>query len=197
MARRADHTREELKDLAIKAGLELIKKEGLAGFSARKVAAKIGYTVGTIYNVFGSYDDLILCINAVTLDEWYAFMQAALTRKKANPLRALALAYIEFSRSRYQQWLTLFEYHLTDERNLPDWYVPKMTRFFDLVEEHLLPALGGNRRKATRAGHVLWSGIHGICVLSHSGKLSLVKADEPETLALSFIDIFLAGLTKD
>jgi AcrR family transcriptional regulator len=196
MARRADHTREELKELAIKAGLSLIKKGGLAGFSARKVAAKIGYTVGTIYNVFGTYDDLMLHINAATLDEWYAFTQEALARKKGNPLRAIALAYIEFSRTHYNQWLALFEYHQQDERNLPDWYAPKMMRFFSLVEEHLGATAGGNRRKAKNAGHILWSGIHGICVLSHSGKLLLVDSEEPEALALTFIDTFLAGFSK-
>ena len=42
---------------------------GLSGFSTRQIAKKIGYTLGTLYNIFESYDDIILHINAATLDE--------------------------------------------------------------------------------------------------------------------------------
>ncbi|HEV3447204.1 MAG TPA: helix-turn-helix domain-containing protein, partial [Gemmataceae bacterium] len=69
MARRSDHTREELKDLAIQAAIALIEADGIGQFSARQVAARIGYTVGTLYNVFGSYDELLLNVNARTVDD--------------------------------------------------------------------------------------------------------------------------------
>ena len=67
MARRSDHTREELTELAIDAALALIEADGFAQFSARQVAAKIGYTVGTLYNVFGSYDSLLLHVQSQAL----------------------------------------------------------------------------------------------------------------------------------
>ncbi len=76
MARRSDHTREELTELAIDAATALIEAEGFANFSARQVAAKIGYTVGTLYNVFGSYDRLLFHVHERPLDHWYEFMQA-------------------------------------------------------------------------------------------------------------------------
>ena len=197
MARRADHTREELKELAIKAGIELIRKEGISHFSARKLAGRIGYTVGTLYNVFGSYDEMILQINARTLDEWFAIMQNAMQKNgKGNPLHALARSYIKYSKTHYQEWIALFEYHLSEDRELPQWYTPKMTRFFAIVEKLLLAKLN-NQRKAKRAARVLWAGIHGICILSLSGKLDLVKADSPEVLAISFIDNYIAGLTHE
>ena len=54
MARRNDHTRDELKEMAISAGQSIIIHEGFNKFSARKVARNIGYTVGTIYNIVGN-----------------------------------------------------------------------------------------------------------------------------------------------
>jgi len=196
MARRADHTRKELTELALNAGLELIRKEGFSNFSARKVASQIGYTIGTIYNVFGSYDDFILHINARTLDEWYGVMEAAIAADKGkHPLRAMARAYIEYSSTHYEQWIALFEHHMSHKRSLPKWYMPKMARFFALVETPLLPMLNNNYRKAKRAARILWAGIHGICVLSLSGKLDLVEADSAQILAMSFIDHYIAGLT--
>ena len=69
MARRSDHTREELKELAIAAGQKVISDEGFCKFSARKVAKEMGYTVGTLYNIFGDYNDIVLHINFATLDD--------------------------------------------------------------------------------------------------------------------------------
>lgn len=196
MARRADHTREELKELAINSGLELIKKEGFSRFSARGLAGKIGYTVGTLYNVFGSYDGMIAHMNGRTLDEWYAAMETALAkRSQKSQLHKLAQAYIDFSRKHYQQWIALFEYHTEENFVLPEWYMEKMVRLFALAEEVLMPMVENNKRKARRAARIVWAGIHGICILSHSGKLDLVDADSPETLAFSFIESYTAGLT--
>jgi AcrR family transcriptional regulator len=195
MARRADHTREELTELAIAAGLKRIREEGFARFSIRQVATDIGYTVGTLYNVFGSYDSFILHINARTLDEWYAIMRDALTQHSGEePVHTLAKAYVAFSRSHYRQWSALFEHQLADDFARPQWYQPKMTRFFALVEAPLQEIVGNDKAKARHCARVLWAGIHGICVLSLSGKLDLVKADSAESLAESFVKTYLVGL---
>jgi AcrR family transcriptional regulator len=194
MARRADHTREELAELAIQAGLKRIREEGFSQFSIRKVATDIGYTVGTLYNVFGSYDEFILHINARTLDEWYGIMKHAMQNNKKDPLYALAKAYVAFSRSHYHQWSALFEHQLPQNSERPEWYLPKMTRFFTLAEMPLLELLWHNHAKTKRSARVLWAGIHGICVLSLAGKLDLVGADSPEVLAASFVETYLAGL---
>lgn len=194
MARRADHTRDELKELAIDAGRQLIQEEGFSGFSARKAAARIGYTVGTLYNVFGSYDGYILHMNARTLDEWFEAMQKALARSRdTNKLRALAKFYIAYAREHYRLWIVLFEHHIGPEEPLPEWYVPKMARFFAVTEELLMKEAGINRARARRAARVLWAGIHGICTLSLSGTLEVVGAESAETLALSLVDTYMAG----
>ncbi len=197
MARRSDHTREELKELAIDAALKIIRKQGFSSFSARRVAGEIGYTIGTIYNVFGTYDDFILHINARTLDSWYEAMQKALkAHKKGDPVLALARAYIHFSRNNYQEWIALFEHHMAGDKDVPQWYAPKMTRFFAMVETQLLQRVGGNRKKAHRAARVLWAGIHGICILSLSHKLDRVEGESAEVLATSFVEHYLKGLAR-
>ena len=47
MARRSDHSREELYDLALSAAREIAEAEGLRGLTARRIAEKIGYTPGS------------------------------------------------------------------------------------------------------------------------------------------------------
>ena len=68
MGRRSIHTAEELRELILKAATELIESDGLAGLSAREVARRIGYSPGTLYNVFDNLDDLVLTIEARLLD---------------------------------------------------------------------------------------------------------------------------------
>jgi len=193
MARRSDHTREELKELAIHTGYELIDKKGFSEFSARQVAANMGYTVGTLYNVFGSLELFILHIHARTLDKWHTQLAQGLKRCKSNHLHFLARAYISFARKNYNLWKALFEYQ-TPEQAVPDWYAQKLNRMFGLVEEALLPHINNDRRKARQAAKILWASIHGICVLSLSGKLDTVGSDRAEVLVNALLETYLRGL---
>lgn len=194
MARRADHTREELTDLAVKVGRELIVKNGFSAFSARKVANGIGYTIGTIYNVFGSHDNLILAINAATLDDWYEKMRLHLQKEQGDKLMALAKFYLDYSRKNYNSWIALFEHHIAQSEDLPKWYAEKMAKLFMMVEEVLLPVVNGDEKKARQSAKVLWSGIHGIAVLSLSKKLDAVGSDSADILAEMLINNYIAGL---
>ena len=78
MARRSDHTRGELRALFIAAGHGLMAETGFARFSGREVAKRAGYTVGSIYNVFGSLDLLLVAINTRTFELWADFLEARL-----------------------------------------------------------------------------------------------------------------------
>src|SRR5215510_520626 len=145
MARRSDHTREELTELAIDAAVALIEEEGFANFSARQVAAKIGYTVGTIYNVFGTYDELLFHVHARTLDHWYEFLQVRLKRGKAEPLRVLARGYVEYAKAHYNRWIALFEPPRDKTFPVPVWYQERIKRLFAMLEDTIAPA-GHDRR---------------------------------------------------
>ena len=59
MARRTDHSREELEALIVKVSRNIISEQGLSQLSTRKIAAEIGYSPGTIYNVFSDLDAVI------------------------------------------------------------------------------------------------------------------------------------------
>ena len=76
MARRSDHSREEIKEMALVAAEKMILANGKDGLSARKVAQEIGYTVGTLYLVFKNLDELILHVNGRTLDRLFEKMTA-------------------------------------------------------------------------------------------------------------------------
>src|SRR3546814_14710228 len=84
MGRRSDHSREELEALILEEGHRHMAESGFAKFSSREVAKRIGYSVGTLYNVFGSSDRLVAAINTRTFDLCAAFLERRLagrTRK--------------------------------------------------------------------------------------------------------------------
>ena len=193
MARRSDHTKEELKELAIGAGYELIDKKGFSEFSARQVAADMGYTVGTLYNVFGSLELFMLHIHARTLDELYEQLTQGLKRSKSDHLHFLARAYISFARKNYKRWTALFDYN-TSENAFPDWYAEKLNKLFGLVEEALLPYIKNDQAKARQTAKILWASIHGICVLSLSGKLDKVGSEKVEVFVNSLLETYMKGL---
>jgi len=194
MARRSDHTKKELTDLAVQKGIELIEKEGISGLSARQVAANMGYTVGTLYHVFGSLDHFILHIHARTLDQWHAQLSLGLKRHETDRLHFLAGAYIDFARKNYNRWSALFEYRASKDTVIPGWYTEKLERLFVLLENALLPHVGKSRRKAKRSARILWASIHGICILSLSGKLDMTGSEKAEVLVNSLLETYLRGL---
>lgn len=187
MARRADHTKEELKELIMQEAFSIITEEGLQGLSTRAIAKKIGYTVGTIYNVFKSYDDLIIHINYRILEDLLNHLElksvnAVNTR---DYLVSLALKYILYSQEHYNLWQCLFEYRVGAEFQKPVWYEEKLSDIFQAVEQCF-------EENPTENSRSLWAGIHGICVLLHSGKNTLLSTATIENLVEFMVDKYVS-----
>ena len=194
MARRSDHSRDELYELTLEAARKIAEQDGLRGLASRRVARDIGYTVGTIYNLFEDLDDLIVHLNGRTLDDMYeALAKIPLADGPENSVRALATGYIAFARGRPKLWSVLFEHHLPEPRQLPDWQDTKIHRLFGLLEQALEPLFPPDGEAERRhAARVLWAGLHGICALESLGKLA--AAESAETMADTLVTCFLAGL---
>ncbi len=194
MSRRNDHTREQLRGMVIQAARALVQSEGREGLSARRLAERIGYTVGTLYNLFYNLDDIVMHVNAETLDEIHARLQP-IPGQYTRPNRILiemAREYARYAAQNYFLWSLVF--HQTPTQRLPDWYREKFQRIFALVEQvvvSLAPEAG--REDAVSAAHVLWAGLHGICALSLNGKLPLHTGRNQEILCESLVMHFLEG----
>jgi len=200
MARRSDHSREELREMALSAAENIVAEHGHEALSARKVASAIGYTVGTLYLVFENIDDLILQINARTLDRLHAQMTElqANTGDPREYLVQLGQVYIRFADDDPHRWAMVFEHRLADGREVPRWYHEKVMRMFAMVEAGLEP-LAGTRspQDITQAARAIWGGVHGICILALSDTLGITGVDSVQKLTTSLISNYLAGFTGD
>ncbi len=197
MGRRSDHSREELYEMALEAARKIAEEEGLRGLAARRIAREIGYTVGTLYNLFEDLDDLIIHMNGRTLDDLYeALANVQLDGEPETAMRALAEGYIEFVDDHPKVWNVLFEHRLPEPRQPPDWHHEKILRLLGLVEQALGPLFPpGRETERHHAARVLWSSLHGICSLESAGKL--VASETVTALTDTLVTCFLAGLRSE
>ena len=196
LARRADHSREELRDLALAAAQELTARHGLSALTARHVAKKIGYSTGTLYNVFENFTDLAIQMNGQTLDTLYQCVTAG--KIEGNPearLKILAHRYIAFTTEHANLWSVIFEPSLPRGDLLPAWYHDKMRRLLALVDTALLPLFGAGQDAARQQSvQILWSSLHGICSLVNVRML--VTPQAALAMADTLIEVYVAGLRK-
>ncbi|MCK5284496.1 MAG: TetR/AcrR family transcriptional regulator [Alphaproteobacteria bacterium] len=120
MARRSDHTREELKKAILESSWNIVQKDGFSELTARHIASDIGYAPGTIYNIFNSMDDLYLNINSMTLDKLYDTLSSpkcqAAKKTPVQNMKKMAQLYREFTKEYKPYWLMLFTYILPDNK---------------------------------------------------------------------------------
>ena len=199
MGRRSSHTPVQLKELILEAAYKIIEMHGLSGLSAREIARQIGYSPGTIYNMFENLDDVVLRIEARVLDALDQRLEAILMEPHADrdKVKKLAQAYLAFTHEKPRLWNLLFEHHLPAGTELPPWYQEKLEVLLARVEQALMPLFpAAHEIERKRAARVLWAGVHGITSLSTADKLSIVTTEAAGRLVDDLVSTYLAGLPK-
>jgi AcrR family transcriptional regulator len=197
MARRSDHSRDELRQLALDAAQFIIEAQGLSALSARKVAGRIGYTVGTLYRVFAHLDDLITQVNTRTLAELNATLDraAANCRDPEGGVRAVTHAYIDFAIRDTPRWSALYEHGIEADIRLPDDYRQQIASMYGRLEG-LLKTVAPQRSPAdlAREARALWGGVQGVCMLALSDKLDIESIESLPELADHLVTTYVSGL---
>jgi AcrR family transcriptional regulator len=189
MGRRSTHTPQQLRELILDAAQEIIEVQGIAGLSAREIARRIGYSPGTIYNMFENLDDVVLHIEARVLDALDGRLAAVLNDGDASTrVTRLALAYLAFTHEKPKLWNLLFEHHMPAGTALPSWYQQKLEMLMSRVEAALAPDFGpGQEMERERAARVLWA---------TADKLSVVTTDTASRLIEDLVGTYLSGLAR-
>ena len=196
MGRRNDHSRKEIKEMAIEAGKKIIVEEGFSNLGARKIARAIGYTVGTLYNVFDNYLDIVLNINSETLDDIKNHLDKGLVPREegTEALTTIGLSYVEYARENTNLWRALFDFQHPEDIDMPEWYVEKVNSLFSLPVKALIPFFNGDTERAMNEARIIWGGVHGICHLGLTHRLSHDSEELLKTKVLSLIENYMRGL---
>ena len=194
MARRSEHSLEEIKAMVLDAAETLVIEEGFSALKVRTIAREIGYTVGSIYMVFTNMADLILHINARTLDAIAVQLEQVPDGKADEAIETLALVYLSYASQNFNRWRTVFDYRRPASAEIPGWYQEKIDSVFAKVEARfarLAPELADADRK--RAARALWCGVHGICVLSLTKPQDKAEIQDVEAMLVLLVRNFMRG----
>lgn len=195
MGRRATHTTDDLRKLILEAAWDIVEAQGLAGLSARTIARRIGYSPGTLYNVFTNIDEIVLRVEARLLEQLIEHVETA-TQDCPEPehLQRLAAAYLEFTRSRPRLWALLFEHSVMPPASVPGWYRCKIEQLLGQVQSALQSTTGeSDAERLGCSARVLWAGFHGITILAATDKLTSLSPDLARSLIEDLVATYVAG----
>ena len=184
MGRRSDHSRDELEALIVAAGHKLMAEVGFARFSAREVAKRVGYSVGTIYNVFGNQDRLVLAINTRTFVLWADHLRSRLADAGEDRIAALVRGYFDFARAQPHLWMAIYDHRLPAGMAMPDADGATRTALTAIVADEIARALGGNHDAAALTRSLVAT-VHGHCHFALTGAFALMGEEDPEGAALA------------
>jgi AcrR family transcriptional regulator len=172
----------DLKNALIKAGMEIISKEGLAGLSLRKVARKAGVSHAAPYAHFADKQALIAAISTEGYHRLYDQLTATVAAYEGDPQRILVEAgwsYVQFALNDSQRFKVMFSGILEQEKDYPEFREMALKSFELLVtlvkgcQADGLLAPGPADMVAVR----LWSVVHGFILLLLEGQISHTLLD--------------------
>ncbi|WP_085907507.1 TetR/AcrR family transcriptional regulator [Kiloniella majae] len=201
MARRVDHSPDELKAMILDSAEELVVAGGISELSARKVAQKIGYAPGTIYNLYANIDALILTLNGRTLER----LHDHLSKTRLDDVREfgsvnknlekLLIGYLNFIDENRSLWRLLFDHMPANEEDLPEWYDQRVSMLLSVIDQVLRPLFSGiDSKELRRLSVTLWASLHGIISLADKKKLNVVINQSSYEVCSLLITTFLNGL---
>ena len=167
----------DLKNALIKAGVEILAKDGVNGLSLRKVAGRAGVSHSAPYSHFADKQALIAAISTEGFRQLYEQVSAVAEEYKTKPSRQLvevAWTYVQFALDDRDRFKVMFSGVLEKEKDYPE-FVTEAQRNFQLLKMII---------EANQASGVLRSGpsdlaalsawgiIHGFIMLLLEGQIS-------------------------
>jgi AcrR family transcriptional regulator len=173
-----------VREKLIASALALMDEGGLDAVKARSVAQAVGVSVGTVYNLFGSVDGLLLAANLTILEALNALGRERAGAQRGGEqvgasgrvltlgrLLGLSAAYIDFVAANANRWAALLAFNRSRKLAETDrTYVARQDALIDIVGEVLRTTpLGDNGPRRRVAARALWSSVHGIVTMNYFG----------------------------
>lgn len=180
--------------MALDAASDIVAQDGLRGLSTRGIAREIGYTAGTLYQLFEDLDDLIEQMNGDTLANLYeACKSIELAAGAAESLKELSRRYIRYTRAHPRLWAAIIEHQLPNGRDHSERYLLALHGLFILVETAIAPFFAdGDDEKRLHHARLLWASYYGIHALAVTR--SLAKTETVDSMANTLIEVHLIAL---
>ncbi|NOQ14191.1 MAG: TetR family transcriptional regulator [Methyloprofundus sp.] len=187
MARRSEHSQKEIKQMVLQAAEGIIHEQGFSALKVRKIAADIGYTVGSIYMVFANMNDLNMHIKARTWQKLQVYLEQNLDESVTlATIEQSAIAYLDFTVLNKGLWCMLFEHQPLMGEAIPDWYLQQSNQVFEFFYV-LLRQLNSRHsdEQVQLAAQTLIKAVQGVCMQL------MIQQQSTENIKLARADIVL------
>lgn len=199
MARRSEHSQEQIRKMVLEAAEDIVQEQGFSALKVRKIAADIGYTVGSIYMVFTNMNDLKMHIKARTWLKMRQYLEARVEKSiKAQTVSDFAMNYLDFTIDNEKLWRMLFEHQLPAGEAVPGWYLQQSDGVIELFYQVLKPLdTLHSDAQIRQAAQTLIKSMQGVCMqlMMHqqsSENISLAKGD-----VVLLVNCFMRGWMTD
>ena len=196
---------ESRRRLILATAKDLFVRNGFSGVTLDDIASGIEFSKGTIYNHFGSKEEIYATILLEHLDVLLAGLKEATGtgRDMAERVWNSMKAYVRFYREHREHFKLLFFIDMvSDHVRIPDALLKEirlrkiacLLELQNAVKEGVRTGEIGSGRTAARISLVMWGAINGIIHLAESRQ---VREEELDGLIAVAFDVVLAGLKAE
>ena len=198
MARRSAHSPEELRQRILIAAQGIIERDGLVGLSAREIARAIGYSPGTLYNIFENLDDLLLTLQTQMMAHLVDVMKAVPSgATPQDTIDALAHSYLDFALENKLMWNLLFTHHTPDQMKTPTALIEHVNAVGTIVAQPIAAMLPkASAIEVEIAAKALWAGVHGVTAIAVTEKGPTLNPATALTFVKQLVSTYTRGLTR-
>lgn len=196
MGRRSVHSPEELRQLILDASRTIVERNGIAGLSAREIARMIGYSPGTLYNIFENLDDVILTLQVQLLARTVDHLkQIPFGPDGEKNIDAFTHAYIDFALANRRMWNLLFAHSVPSSSTVPAPFHEHLNSLAEVAGKALAPVMpAASPKDLDTTARALFAGVHGIASIAASEKGAHLTPATAQTYAKELTSNFVRGL---
>ena len=190
----------DLERALVDTAVLMIREEGVQALTLRGVGARLGVSRTALYRHFDDKQALLARVAAEGFKRFHAALAAAVVRaeaRRADPLPAMAAAYIRFARANPSHYQTMFSGALTGGTE-----DPALQQHGEAAFNVLLDAIRrGQAKGRVRAGdplelaEITWALSHGIATLGMAQRLRCAPS-RLEALAVRGWTILYEGMSR-
>ncbi|HNB50313.1 MAG TPA: TetR/AcrR family transcriptional regulator [Anaerolineales bacterium] len=190
----------DLKNALIRAGTEILAREGVAGLSLRKVAKQAGVSHAAPYAHFADKQSLIAAISTEgfrQLDERVRATREAQATSPTRLLEEVAWAYLQFALEDPDRFKIMFSSILEKEKEYPEFVDMSQKTFQQVVEVIEKCQEAGILRKETveLMAVTIWGAVHGMVMLLLEGQIS--RRVQAQFSLREMVQFLLAQFTRE
>lgn len=200
---RKEREREGVKDLILSAAREIFLAEGYENTSIRKIATKIEYSPGIIYNHFKDKNDLLLALHdkAFECKIEALFLSVQNMPDPLERLQATGRGYIQYGIDNPQDYELMFILSCTMEAlAVKEEFWQDGAMAINMLKENIKECMeAGYFRKDINPDEIsliLWSQVHGLVSLHNKERLNIYAMEDQKAFMFRSYDVFLSMIQK-